>query len=222
MKGDIMKRLMSIILILSCVFMFASSASQGANQQKGTVYGGAGGAAAGAVIGQAIGRDTESTLLGAAIGAAVGMAAGNQIGAYMDRQQAALQNAMASSIAANQASINRANQKTLIATFKSDVFFDHNSFKIKQGGYAELTRVAFALNENPGTNIQIQGHTDKSGSEQYNQQLSQRRAETVMAVLMQNGVDQYRMTAIGLGESQPISSNPAQNRRVTMVLTPTQ
>ena len=210
----------NIIIVLICAVFLVSCA--GTKQQQGTGAGASIGAGAGAIIGQAIGRNTDSTLLGAAIGAAVGGIAGNQIGAYMDRQEAALQNAMATSIATNQASIQRANQQTLIATFKGDVFFDHNSSAIKPGGYSELTRVAQALNQNPGTNIQIQGHTDRSGSEQYNQQLSQRRAETVMAVLMQNGVDQYRMSAIGFGESQPISSNPAQNRRVTMVLTPAQ
>lgn len=222
MKGIIMKKIMSICLIVGLCFFMISCANQGPKQNQGTAVGAGVGAVVGAGLGQAIGRDTDSTLIGAAIGAAVGGLAGNQIGAYMDRQQAALQNAMATSIATNQASIQRANQSTLLATFKSDVFFDVNSASIKPGGYAELTRVAQALNQNPGTNIQIQGHTDRTGSEQYNQQLSQRRAETVMAVLMQNGVDQFRMSAIGFGESQPISSNPAQNRRVTMVLTPTQ
>ena len=217
-----MKKLISIFLILGLFMFMISCASTGQKQQQGTAVGAGVGAAAGAGLGQAIGGNTESTLIGAGIGLLVGGLVGNQIGAYMDRSEAALQNAMSTSIATNQASIHRANQSTLIATFKSDVLFDSNSFAIKQGGYAELTRVANALNQNPGTHVQIQGHTDKSGSESYNLQLSQRRAETVMAVLMQNGVDQNRMNAIGFGEAQPISSSPAQNRRVTMVLTPMQ
>lgn len=212
----------NIIIVIICALFLISCAGQGQRQQQGTTTGAVIGGLAGAGLGQAIGGNTDSTLIGAAIGAAVGGLAGNQIGAYMDRQQAAMQNAMASSIAANQASINRANQQTLMATFKSDLFFDVNSSTIKPGGYSELTRVANALNQNPQTNIQIQGHTDRSGSETYNMQLSQRRANTVMAVLMQNGVAQNRMSAIGLGETQPISSNPAQNRRVTLVLTPMQ
>jgi outer membrane protein OmpA-like peptidoglycan-associated protein len=208
------------ILVLICAIFLISCATAGPKQNQGTAVGGATGAAIGAGLGQAIGRNTESTLWGAAIGAAVGALAGNQIGAYMDRQQAAMQNAMSASIAANQASVNRASENMLMATFKSDVFFDVNSFAIKPGGYNELTRVANVLNQYPQTNIQVQGHTDRSGTQEYNRTLSQRRAETVQSVLMQNGVDPRRMTAIGMGESQPISSNPAQNRRVTLVLTP--
>jgi outer membrane protein OmpA-like peptidoglycan-associated protein len=210
----------NIIIVLICAVFLMSCATQGPKQNQGTAVGGVTGAAVGAGLGQAIGGNTESTLWGAAIGAAVGALAGNQIGAYMDRQQAAMQNAMASTIAANQASVNRASENMLMATFKSDVFFDVNSSAIKPGGYNELTRVSNVLNQYPQTNIQVQGHTDRSGSEEYNRVLSQRRAETVQAVLMQNGVDPRRMTSIGLGESQPISSDPSQNRRVTLVLTP--
>ena len=212
----------NIILVFVCALMLFGCAGQGQNQKKGTMYGAGGGAAAGAIIGQAIGRDTEATLLGAAIGAAVGGAIGNQVGAYMDRQEAALQSAMASSIAANQASINRASQDLLMATFKSDVFFDLNSFTLKPGAYNELNRVADALNRFPQTNVQVQGHTDRSGSEQYNMELSQRRANAVVNYLIQRQVNPQRLIPIGLGESQLISSDPAQNRRVTLVLTPIQ
>jgi outer membrane protein OmpA-like peptidoglycan-associated protein len=204
------------------MLFLASCAGQGQNQQKGTVYGGLGGAAIGAGLGQAIGGNTDSTLIGAAIGAAVGALAGNQVGAYMDRQQAALNNAMAASIAANQASVNRVSQDMLMLNFKSDLFFDTNSSLIKPGGYSELQRVANVLNQYPQTNIQIQGHTDKSGSEQYNLALSQRRADSVKNYLMQTGVNPSRMSTVGLGESQPISSDPSQNRRVSIVVTPIQ
>jgi outer membrane protein OmpA-like peptidoglycan-associated protein len=212
----------NIILVLICALMLFGCASQGAKQNQGTAVGAGTGAVIGAVLGQAIGRDTEATLWGAAAGAAVGALAGNQIGAYMDRQEAAMQNAMAASIAANQASIRRANQDLLMATFKSDVFFGYDSSILKSGAYTELNRVANALNQYPQTNVQVQGHTDRSGGEEYNMALSQRRADAVVNYLIQRQVSPQRLIAIGLGESQPISSDPAQNRRVTLVLTPIQ
>jgi len=212
-----MNRLLSLLLVLSLV-MVVSCAGMGQKQTQGTVAGTAIGAGAGVAIGEAYGGK-DGAIIGGLIGAMVGGVAGNQIGAYMDRQEAALNAAMSSSIAANQASIQRSND-VLMATFKSDVFFALNSSVLQPGAYAELDRVANVLNQYPQTNVQIQGHTDRSGSEQYNLQLSQRRADAVVNYLKQRHVDPRRLVAIGLGESQPISSNPAQNRRVTMVLTP--
>jgi outer membrane protein OmpA-like peptidoglycan-associated protein len=210
-----MKKLLSVIIILT---FLVSCANMGQKQSQGTAIGTGVGAAGGAAIGHAYGGK-NGLIIGALIGAIVGGVAGNQVGAYMDKQEAALQAAMSSSIAANQASIQRT-QNVLIATFKSDVFFDFNSSILKPGAYVELNRVADALNQYPDTAVQIQGHTDSTGTEEYNRFLSEKRAESVRNYLIQRGVSGSRMTAIGLGESQPISSNNAQNRRVTMVLTP--
>jgi len=185
-------------------------------QQKGTAVGALVGAAAGALVGQAAGHDTESTLKGAAIGAAVGGIAGNQIGAYMDRQEAALRQAMAASQAA---SIQR-EQNILTATFKGDVFFDYDSATILAGGYADINNLANVLNQYPQTTIRVEGHTDTQGSEEYNQKLSERRAQAVATALIQQGVMQSRITTIGYGESQPISSDHAMNRRVKVVIEP--
>jgi len=210
-----MKKIVSLLII--CLFVF-SCAGMGQKQTQGTAIGTGVGAAGGAAIGHAYGG-TQGMIIGGLIGAIVGGIAGNQVGAYMDRQEAALNAAMSTAIAADQASLQRS-QDVLMATFKSDVFFDFNSSILKPGAYVELNRVANVLNQYPQTNVQIQGHTDKSGTEEYNRFLSQRRAEAVRNYLIQQQVDPRRMTAIGLGESQPISSSPAQNRRVTMVLTP--
>ena len=111
-------------------------------------------------------------------------------------------------------------QDVLTATFKSDMFFDFDSATIKPGAYAELDRVAKVLNDYPQTMIQIQGHTDSSGAEDYNMALSERRANAVRDALIQRGVDPERLTTIGFGESQPISSSAAMNRRVSLVMTP--
>ena len=203
-------------ILLLAGTMLVGCGTAGSKQNKGTAYGAAGGAAAGAIIGQAIGKNTDSTLIGAAIGAAVGGAVGNQVGAYMDRQEAALQNAMAASVAANQASINRVSQDMLALNFKSEVFFDHGETALKPGAYPELDRVAQVLRQYPYTNIIVEGHTDASGKAAYNQMLSGWRAEAVKMRLMQQGVAAERITTMAFGESQPISSDPAQNRRVVI------
>jgi outer membrane protein OmpA-like peptidoglycan-associated protein len=164
-----------------------------------------------------IGGNTEATLLGAGIGAAVGGLSGHQVGAYMDRQEQALRAAMASSEAA---SIERT-QNVLTATFKGDVFFDFDSSTLKPGGYTEINRVADVLNRYPQTMIRVEGHTDSKGSEAYNQDLSERRAHAVKNALTQKGVDSRRIQTVGFGASQPISSNDAMNRRVSIVIMPT-
>jgi outer membrane protein OmpA-like peptidoglycan-associated protein len=167
-------------------------------------------------VGQATGRDSESTLLGAAIGATVGGIAGNQIGAYVDRQEAALRNAMAASHAA---SVQR-EQDVLTTTFKGDVFFAFDSDRLLPGAYTEISRLAGVLNQYPQTMIRVEGHTDATGAREYNQDLSERRARAVTAALVQQGVDESRIITVGYGESQLISANDAMNRRVQVVIEP--
>ena len=211
-----MKKLLALLLCLSMVGMLMSCAAPQTRQQSGTASGAAVGAGLGAILGQAIGKDTKGTLIGAGIGAVLGGIAGNQIGAYMDRQEQSLRNTVAASDAA---SIRR-DQDVLITTFRSEVMFDLNSSTLKPGGYSEITRVANVLNQYPQTTLQVEGHTDSSGSDEYNLKLSQDRAESVKNALIQQGVDARRITAIGYGESQPISSEAAINRRVNIVITP--
>jgi outer membrane protein OmpA-like peptidoglycan-associated protein len=211
-----MKRMISIVAILALA-AFLISCAGATQQERGTRTGAIIGAASGALLGQAIGRDTKGTLIGAAIGAAAGGVAGNQIGAYMDRQEQELRAAMADSEAA---SIQR-EQDILTATFKGDVLFDFDSSILKPGAYAELDRIAKILNSYPQTSIRVEGHTDSIGTEAYNQALSEKRALTVKNALIQRGVDPMRIESIGYGESQPISSNNAANRRVNIVITPT-
>jgi outer membrane protein OmpA-like peptidoglycan-associated protein len=197
-------------------------ASMGEKERTGTAVGTGAGAVVGGVIGAATGKHNqrERVAVGAAAGAVIGGLAGNRIGAYMDKQEADLRNAMASTIEQNNATIQRNNEQMLTATFKSDVFFDVDSATLKSGGYAELDRVANVLSQYPETMIRVEGHTDQTGSEQYNQQLSERRANAVKNALTQKGIDPARLSAVGMGECCPVSSDNAANRRVSMVLTP--
>jgi outer membrane protein OmpA-like peptidoglycan-associated protein len=214
--GKITKRLigMAVVVCLGC-------ASMGEKEQTGTAIGAGTGAVVGGLIGAATGskNQREKAAAGAAAGAAIGGLLGNRIGAYMDKQEADLRNAMASTISQNNATIQRNNEQMLTATFKSDVFFDVNSSTIKPGGYAELDRVANVLAQYPQTMIRVEGHTDQTGSEQYNLQLSERRANAVKNALTQKGIDAARITPVGMGECCPVSSDNAANRRVSMVLT---
>jgi outer membrane protein OmpA-like peptidoglycan-associated protein len=214
--GKITKRLigMAVVVCLGC-------ASMGEKEQTGTAIGAGTGAVVGGLIGAATGskNQREKAAAGAVAGAAIGGLLGNRIGAYMDKQEADLRNAMASTISQNNATIQRNNEQMLTATFKSDVFFDVNSSVIKPGGYAELDRVANVLAQYPQTMIRVEGHTDQTGSEQYNLQLSERRANAVKNALTQKGIDAARITPVGMGECCPVSSDNAANRRVSMVLT---
>lgn len=216
-------------------FMLAGCATK---TQTGALVGSGLGAAIGAGVGQAAGHDTRSTLLGAAIGAAVGGLAGGAIGHYMDRQEESMRQALAN---VEEASIRRdqevlaeagrdATKKSvdvLTVTFKSDYLFAVNSSSLLAGSYDELNRVANVLKQYPETNIQIAGHTDSSGSEDYNQRLSERRAESVKNALVGTGVNPSRLTTVGYGESKPIASNNTeagrqQNRRVEIRIIPQQ
>ena len=206
-----MKNHMKYVLIAMLILTLMSCANA-TTGQKGAAIGTGVGAAVGAGLGQAIGGNTESTLIGAGIGAAVGGLAGWQIGEYMDRQEAELQQAFANSEAA---AISR-EQDVLTATFKGDVFFDFDSSNLKPGAYREIDRTAGVLNRYPQTTILVEGHTDSKGAEAYNQQLSERRAQAVRDALVNRGVDARRLRVIGYGESQPISSSDAMNRRVEL------
>ena len=210
-----MKKIIAIVISFTFVISLIGCAGQ-TKQQQGTATGAAIGAGVGAILGQAIGKDTKSTVIGAGIGAALGGIAGNQIGAYMDRQEQALRDALAASEAA---SIQR-EQDVLMATFKSEVMFDFDSATIKPGGLTEIARTATVLNNYPQTMLRVEGHTDQVGAEDYNQKLSEQRAIAVKNALIQNNVDARRITTIGFGETQPISSEDAVNRRVTIRITP--
>ncbi|BHH85790.1 OmpA family protein [Desulforhopalus sp. 52FAK] len=210
------KLFINSIIGLFLIFSLSSCASLNTNQKQGTAIGAGVGAGLGAALGQAIGRDHQSTLWGAGIGAALGGLTGNQLGQYMDYQEQELRNVMA----ASEASSIRRSQDVLVATFKGETYFGNNSVVLKPGGYQEISRMASVLNRYPDTRIQVAGHTDQRGSESYNQQLSWNRAEAVKNALVQQGVNPQRITTVGYGESQPISSSYAHNRRVEVTITP--
>ncbi|MFO7910910.1 MAG: OmpA family protein [Desulfotignum sp.] len=211
-----MKKIFLTIIVIAMLVNLFSCATTQTRQGHGTAVGAGVGAGLGAVLGQVIGRDTEATLIGAGIGAALGGLTGNQIGAYMDQQERELRNAIATS---ESASISR-EQDILRATFKGETFFEYDKSTLLPGAYAELRRISDILNKYPRTIIEVGGHTDTRGSEEYNQRLSERRAQAVKNELISNGVMSRRINAVGYGESRPISSDHAMNRRVEITIVP--
>ncbi len=214
-----MKKL--ILIALMGMFVLSGCAAPETKTGKGAAYGAAGGAVAGAVLGQAIGRDTKGTIVGAAAGAAVGAAAGAGVGKMMDKQEAEMREALAASDAAAV----RREGELLAITLKGDVSFDRDSDVVRPGLYNELDRIAQIMIKYPQTSILVEGHTDGTGSEAYNQQLSERRAASVKNLLARRGVQEYRITTIGYGKSRPVVTNATpegrqMNRRVEIRINP--
>ena len=218
--GATMKKFKSASLLL-LVFVLVACAAPQTKTQKGAVYGAAGGAAAGAIIGQVIGGNTKSTLWGAAIGAAVGGLGGAGVGKMMDNQERDMREALASS----ESAAVRREGNLLAVTFKGDVSFDTNSTVVKPGFYTEIDRVATVLARYPETLIRVEGHTDSVGTEEYNMDLSFRRANSVRDLLVQRGVNISRIQPVGFGETMPVATNDTEagrqlNRRVEIKVAP--
>ena len=216
-----MKKLFLIVLIVVFGVTGCATMDQQSKTTKGAVYGAGGGAVAGAVVGGIIGRDAKAAAIGAAAGAAIGGLAGAGVGRMMDNQEAEMRQALATS---EEVAIRR--EGDLIAlTLKGDVTFDVNSDVVLPGLYNELDRIAQILVKYPQTTIVVEGHTDSTGSDAYNQQLSERRAWSVQRLLVERGVNPSRITAIGYGESRPVASNDNPggrqlNRRVEIRVNP--
>lgn len=181
-----------------------------------TQTGAAVGAGAGAVVGGAIGHAAGNTAAGAIIGAAVGGAAGAIIGHYMDEQAAEMERDLEG------AKIERIGEGIKI-TFASGLLFDVDSYALRPEAEENLAELARILNKYDDTNILIEGHTDSTGPEEYNQTLSERRAQSVSHQLAGLNVASGRFNVIGYGETQPIASNDTsagrqENRRVDLAI----
>lgn len=181
-----------------------------------TVKGGAIGAGAGAVLGGLIGHAAGNTAVGAIIGAAVGGTAGALIGHQMDKQAEEIKNDIAG------AKVERVGEGIKI-TFDSGILFKTNSSDLQPVAQDNIRKLAVILNKYPDTNILVEGHTDSTGTSEYNQKLSERRAESVASFAKGQGVVGNRFTTAGYGETQPVASNSTpegrqMNRRVEIAI----
>lgn len=205
MKTKLFFRYSSILLLIFTVqVMLGCKAS---NTAKGAVIG----AGSGAVIGGVIGNQSGNTAVGAIIGATVGGATGAIIGRHMDKQAAELRDDLKG------ATVERVGEGIKI-TFDSGLMFDFDSYAVTSNTQNNLTELAKTLNKYPDTDILIEGHTDKSGTDEYNLMLSERRANAVKNYLSAQQVKGSRIAAKGYGETQLISESDEVNRRVEVAI----
>jgi len=202
------------LVLAGCAYMQPQSDHpQRTTERDKTKKGAAIGAASGAVLGAVLGEgELDEILAGAAVGAGVGAG----VGAYMDKQEEELARIPGTSV-------ERVADDMLLVHFDSDILFTVDSALLNPGSRATLDQAAQVFAQHPKTAIIAQGHTDSTGSEVHNQELSERRAEAVMNHLIGRGVDRARITAVGYGEGHPVASNEtssgrAQNRRVDLLL----
>ena len=188
-------------------------------QKTSNLAGGAAiGAGLGALGGLAVGGGNRGR--SALIGAAIGGLAGGAIGNYMDNQEAELRQ----QLQGTGVSVTRAGDR-IILNMPSNITFATDQDQVIPPFYATLDSVAIVLNKFSKTYIDVNGHTDSTGSLQHNQALSERRAASVANYLASRRVDQRRMSTMGFGPSQPVASNAtpegrAQNRRVEISIAP--
>ena len=180
---------------------------------KGAVIGTAGGGAIGAVIGKAAGN----TALGAIIGAAVGGATGAVIGHKMDKQAKEIESKVPG------AKVDRVGEG-IVVEFNEKILFAFSQATLGASAASNLDKLATILKEYPDTDIEVQGHTDSRGTDEYNMGLSERRAATVANYLKGKGIPSSRIRTKGFGESAPVATNDtdegrAQNRRVNFLIT---
>ena len=180
----------------------------------------AGGALVGAGVGALAGLAVGGNGKGALIGAAIGGLAGGAIGNYMDNQEAELR----AQLQGTGISVTRDGDR-IILNMPSNITFDTDQDALKPQFFPTLNSVAIVLRKFDKTLIDINGHTDSTGSLQHNEVLSQRRAESVAGYMTGQGVDARRVSALGFGPSRPVASNAseagrAQNRRVEITIAP--
>lgn len=212
-------------VILGALAIFAASCTTnpytGEKRAGRVVTSGAGGAAAGAAAGAVIGAVTGGGAgKGAAIGAGAGALIGAGIGVYQDEQQAKLRERLVNAGVQVQR-----DGDNIHLIMPSDVTFDTAQSDIKSSFYQTLNAVAEVLSHYDKTTITVAGHADSRGAEDYNMDLSQRRALSVANYLASHGVDQARLNSIGYGESRPIGDNSTTdgqtlNRRVEITIDP--
>lgn len=206
------KRLALTLLLLIIALGSCKTTKKPSKAAKGAVVGTVGGALAGAAIGKA----TGNTARGAIIGAAVGGTAGYFIGRYMDKQAAELKKDLEG------AKVERVGEGIKI-TFNKGIEFAVNSSELTASSKTNLQDLAKVLNKYEDTNILIEGHTDSTGKQDYNQALSEKRAASVSNYLLSLNVSQARVSNVGYGPDQPVADNATEagrqkNRRVEVAI----
>ena len=173
------------------------------------------GAAVGAVTGAVVGNQSGHAATGAVIGGVAGGVLGGVVGARMDRQAEEL---------AKVAETKRTEQGVIVTLSSNKIHFAVDKSVVSEDSRQTLVELANVLKNYPEDVIAVAGHTDSDGTDEYNMDLSKRRAQAVVDILAANGVPSASIQAHGYGETQPVASNEtaegkALNRRVELSIT---
>ena len=213
-----MKKICSLLVI--CAFVAGCTTVNpytGESQTAKSVWGTAIGAATGAATGALVSNNRGA---GALVGGLAGAAVGGGVGYYMDTQEAELR----AELASTGVNVIRDGDNIRLV-MPGNITFRTDSADINAGFYATLNSVAKVLNKYDNSTVMVLGYTDNTGSAEYNQTLSVKRANAVAAYLQGQGVKSSRFEIMGMGPSNPIASNTTadgrqQNRRVEIKIIP--
>ena len=213
-----MKKICSLLVI--CAFVAGCTTVNpytGESQTAKSVWGTAIGAATGAATGALVSNNRGA---GALVGGLAGAAVGGGVGYYMDTQEAELR----AELASTGVSVIRDGDNIRLV-MPGNITFRTDSADINAGFYATLNSVAKVLNKYDNSTVMVLGYTDNTGSAEYNQTLSVKRANAVAAYLQGQGVKSTRFEILAMGASNPIADNSTatgrqQNRRVEIKIIP--
>ena len=214
------KRLIAVLAAAALLSACSTDPFTGQQKVSNTAGGAAIGAGLGALAGMAVGGSRNAQRNAVLIGAGLGALTGGAIGATMDRNEADLR----AQLQGTGVSVTRVGDQVVL-NMPSDITFDVDRDAIKPSFRQVLNSVAIVLNRYQRTVVDVYGHTDSTGSEAYNQTLSENRARSVASYLEMRGVQPVRMATRGFGETQPIADNgtdsgQAANRRVEIRIVP--
>lgn len=205
------------ILVLITVFAFAcattnDTGTSGTDANRKTKRGAIIGAVVGGVAGAVIGNQSGNNRTGAAVGAAAGAAVGAAVGRRMDKQEQELRQIEG-------VEVTRPSEGEIEVRLTSDILFDTDSAALRAASRTTLNELAQNFSQYPDNQVIVEGHTDSTGSDAYNQRLSEQRAGNVADYLIDRGVPSRNVVVYGYGESDPKSSNETaegrqMNRRV--------
>jgi len=214
----------SAVLFFSSLLLAACATDEYGNRQPLTET--QAGVAIGAITGAAVGAVVaDKPAKGAVVGAVGGGLAGGLIGHYMEQQRRDFEKLLAPEIVAGTIRVEPLPDDRLLVGMTSETTFEVDSDRIKPGFHSTLDKISGVVNKYGKTRLTIAGHTDSTGSNEHNQELSERRAQAVESYLLGEKVYPGRLSAIGYGEDQPVANNETEasrrrNRRVDITVIP--
>lgn len=201
----------AMVLVILSAFTFACATSSD-DPNKKTKRGAAIGAVIGGVAGAIIGNQSGNNRTGAVAGAAAGAAIGGVVGRRMDKQEQELRQIEG-------VEVTRPSEGEINVQLTNDILFDYNSANLRSASRTTLNSLAQNFRQYPDNRIFVEGYTDSSGTDAYNQRLSEQRAANVADYLIDQGVSAGAITVYGYGETRPKATNDTAegrqlNRRV--------